>query len=63
MTNSKNNAASIAGLAIIGTCIIGVTSLIAALFTFLSRDFAAVGICLLAAALSFGLLANAVLRE
>ena len=63
MTNNKNDAASIAGLAIIGTCIIGVASLIAALFSFLAGDFAAGGICLLASALSFGLLANAVLRE
>jgi len=63
MTSYKNDAASIAGLAIIGTCIIGVASLIAALFAFLNGDFTAVGVCLMAASLSFGLLANAVLRE
>lgn len=63
MTSHKNDAESIAGLAIIGTCITGVASLVAAIFTFLNGDFAAGGICLLAAALSFGLLANAVLRE
>ncbi len=43
--------------------ITGFASLIMALFPFFNGDYLSAGIYLLAAALSFGLMANAVLRE
>ncbi len=46
-----------------GGSITGFASFIMALFPFLNGDFLSAGIYLLAAALSFGLMANAVLRE
>ncbi len=46
-----------------GGSITGFVSLIMALFPFFNGDFLSAGIYLLAAALSFGLMANAVLHE
>jgi hypothetical protein len=46
-----------------GCGITGLASLIMALFPFFNGEFLSAGIYLLAAALSFGLMANAVLRE
>jgi len=51
------------GLATLGASVIGVISFLAAIATFLSGEFIAAGASLAAAALSFGLLANAVLRK
>ncbi|KCZ73088.1 hypothetical protein ANME2D_00147 [Candidatus Methanoperedens nitroreducens] len=50
-------------IALYGGGITGFASLIMALFPFFNGDFLSAGIYLLAAALSFGLMANAVLRE
>jgi hypothetical protein len=50
------------GLATVGSSVTGIASFILALLAFLNADFAAGGTLMLAAALSFGLLANAVLR-
>ncbi|MBN1581016.1 MAG: hypothetical protein JXA89_09965 [Anaerolineae bacterium] len=52
----------IIGLAVIGCGITGIVSFFAAFFAF-SGGFAFAGVYLIAAALSFGLLANAVLRQ
>ena len=60
-TNRKFNA--LMALALIGGSITGAISLVAALFPFAVGNFSSMGECLIAAALSFGLLANAVLRE
>jgi hypothetical protein len=51
------------GLAALGGVVTGALGLVAALFPFFDGDFTATGLCLIAAALSFGLLANAVLRD
>jgi len=51
------------GLATLGSSVTGIASFLAAMATFLSGEFMAAGACLAAAALSFGLLANAVLRK
>jgi hypothetical protein len=51
------------GLATLGSSVTGIVSFLAAMVTFLSGEFVAAGACLAAAALSFGLLANAVLRK
>jgi hypothetical protein len=62
MTNDRRRLDAIIGLAALGSAVTGVISLVVALFPFLSGEFLAAGVCLLAAALSFGLLAIAVLR-
>jgi hypothetical protein len=51
------------GLATLGTAIAGVASLLVALFAFVSGQWQSAGLCLLAAAFAFGLLANALLRR
>lgn len=63
MSKNRKGLDAIIGLAAVGTSITGVTSLIAAIFPFFNGEFLAVGACLIAAALSFGLLANAAFRE
>jgi hypothetical protein len=62
MTNDRRRLDAIIGLAALGSAATGVMSLVVALFPLFSGEFLAAGICLLAAALSFGLLAIAVLR-
>jgi hypothetical protein len=51
------------GLATLGAAITGVFGLFAGLLAFLSGQWQAVGVCLLAAGLAFGALANALLRR
>lgn len=62
MSNGRKRLDTIIGLAALGSSVTGVVSLVVALFPIFSGEFLAAGVCLLAAALSFGLLANAVLR-
>ena len=62
MAENRNKLSTVIGLATVGASITGVVSLIAAFFPLIDSDFAAAGTCLIAAALAFGLLANAVLR-
>jgi len=54
---------TIIGLVTVGGGVTGVAGFLAALVAFFSGDFVAMGVCLIAAALSFGLLANALFRE
>ena len=63
MSENRRQLDAIIGLATLGGGIIGVASFVVALIAFLNGDFLAAGVCLIAAALSFGLLANAVLRS
>jgi hypothetical protein len=63
VSESRKQLNTIIGLATVGGGIIGIAGFVAALVAFFSGDFVATGLCLVAAALSFGLLANAVLRE
>ena len=51
---------SVVGVAVIGSVVTGVASLVAALFPFFSADYTAAGVLLIAAALAFGLLGIAV---
>lgn len=60
---TKHTALTIALATLYGGGITGIFSLIAAVFAFVNYDFFGTGLCLLAAAFSFGLMANAVLRE
>ncbi len=61
--NQKITSLTIALAILYGGCITGIASLVVAAFAFFNYDFSGAGISLLAAALSFGLMANAVLRE
>lgn len=63
MDHNSDGLKRVIGLAMVGCGVTGVASLVAALFPFLSGEFVGAGLCLLAAAVSLGLLANAVLRE
>lgn len=59
----KITALTIQLVVLYGVGITGLASLILAFFPFVNGDFLSTGIYLLAAALSFGLMANAVFRE
>lgn len=51
------------GLASVGAGITGVAGFVVALVALFGGDLVAGGLCLIAAALSFGLLANSLLRQ
>ena len=61
MSGKGRSADSVVGVAVIGSVVTGVASLIAALFPFFSADYAGAGVLLIAAALSFGLLGIAII--
>ncbi len=63
MKKNQNWLDTVMGLALLGCSITGAVSMVAALFPFATGDYAAVGLCLIASAVSFGLLTNAVLRH
>ena len=63
MSQNQRQLDAIIGLATLGGGIIGVAGFVVALIAFFNGDFLATGVCLIAAALSFGLLTNAVLRN
>ena len=62
MSEDRKKLDTVIGLATIGSSVVGVASLIAALLALADGEYVAVGMCLAAAALALGLLANAVLR-
>jgi hypothetical protein len=63
MDQARDSLNVVIGLALVGASLTGVASLIATLFAVSSGEFAAMGLCIVAAAMSFGLLSNAVLRQ
>ena len=63
MSENRRKFETLIGLVILGGAITGVAGFVAALVAFFSGEFVATGACLIAAALSFGLLANALIRE
>jgi hypothetical protein len=63
MRDNPNRARTIAGIAAAGSATTGIGSLFAALFLFANGDYLETGICLVAAALAFGLLSNAIFRD
>jgi len=63
MSDEHKRQDTLVGLAILGSGITGVASLIVGFISLSDGDLIAVGVCLIAAALAFGLLANALLRE
>jgi hypothetical protein len=63
MSENRRQFDTIIGLVTLGGAITGVAGLVVAFVALLSGEFVATGVCLVAAALSFGLLANALIRE
>ena len=63
MSDERKKQDTLVGLVILGSGITGVASLIVGLVSLFDGDLIAVGVCLIAAALAFGLLANALLCE
>ena len=61
MKNSVRGVGTVIGLAAIGPAIVGIVGFVAAIFAYLSGDFVAAGVLLIASALAFGLLSVAVL--
>lgn len=62
-TPEKSKAETVAGIAVLLAFVTGVASLVVAVFSFFSANWVGAGTCLVAAALAFGLVANAVLRH
>lgn len=62
MSENRGKLDAIIGLAALGSSITGVAGLVVAAFALFSGELLATGVCLIAAALSFGLLASALLR-
>ncbi|HLE15637.1 MAG TPA: hypothetical protein VI776_12895 [Anaerolineales bacterium] len=63
MKNPKGLVDSLVGWAVVGSLFTGALSLIAALFLLITASSTPAAVCLIAAALSFGLLAIAVLGK
>ncbi len=59
----KAQAETIAGISALLGVATGIASLVVAVFSFFGANFLAAGVCLGAAALAFGLVANAALRH
>ena len=63
MPEQLNHTRWIAAIAIVGTVLAGLFGFVSAVFAFLTLNPEGFGVSALAAGLSFGLLANAVLRN
>jgi hypothetical protein len=63
MKDKNRNFNAILGIVVIACLFTGLAGLLGALFASFNYNWIGVGICVGAAALSFGLLANAILRE
>jgi hypothetical protein len=59
----RNGLNRLIGLALVGCAFIGIAAFVAALAAFVLGDATGAGVCLIASALAFGLLANALLRK
>lgn len=63
MARKPGNSDTVLGLAIVGGLVTGAAGLVAALIALINDDMVGMGVCLGAAALAFGLVANAALRQ
>lgn len=63
MKPELDRAYAVAGISVFLGLATGIASLVVALVAFLSMNWMATGVCLGAAGLAFGLVANAVLRH
>ena len=62
MNDRRTPFNTVLGLAMLGSLVVGFAAFLAAVVAFIDGDNVAVGLCLAAAALAFGLLSNAVLK-
>lgn len=62
MAAQRSRSETVLGLSVLLGLLTGILALASAVFAFFSYDWVATGICLGAAGLSFGLVANALLR-
>jgi O-antigen/teichoic acid export membrane protein len=63
MKQTENRITVVVGLSVILCIITGLISLLVTYFAFFGADWTGAGISLIAAALAFGLLSNALLRD
>lgn len=63
MDKSPSKFENVLGVVLILGLVTGIAGLLAAVFAFFSADWVGAGLCLAAAAVAFGLLANALLRK
>ena len=63
MSKATEKVEMAGGLALIGGLVAGLAALIAALISFINLNLLAAGVCLAAAGISFGLVANAIWRD
>ena len=63
MNENRKMFNTMIGLATLGSAVTGVAGFFVAIVAFVDGEYVAVGVCLAAAALAFGLLANVVLGE
>lgn len=63
MAEQPDKSKMIENLAVSGGVIVGFVALVVAIAAYTTANLLAVGVCLIAAALAFGLIANAVLRH
>ena len=62
-TPEKTKAETVAGIAVLLAFVTGVAGVVVAVFAFFDANWVGAGLGLVAAALAFGLVANAVLRQ
>jgi len=63
MEKERNRFEAVLGIVLIASVVTGFAGLLVAAFAFFSYEWVDAGVCLGAAALAFGLIANAILRE
>ncbi len=63
MEKKPNRLEAVLGIVVIASLVTGFSGLLVAVFAFFSAEWVGAGVCLGAAALAFGLVANALLRE
>jgi hypothetical protein len=63
MAKTTERLDAILGQSVIAAMITGVAAVVAAIFAFIQGDWVGTGVCLGAAGLAFGLLANAMMRD
>ena len=63
MEKKPNRFDAVLGIVVLASIVTGFAGLLVALFAFFDGDRVGAGVCLGAAALSFGLIANAILRQ
>ncbi|MBT8396561.1 MAG: hypothetical protein HKO65_20340 [Gemmatimonadetes bacterium] len=63
MNAENKGSGTLIALAMVGSVVVGFAGLLGAVFAFLNVDAVGFGVSLVASALSFGLLANALLRS